>query len=65
MFEDDLPRERPDWALDKLVKQDISDLSVDDLKERIANMRAEIERCEAAIDQRGDTKAAAEKLFKM
>ena len=36
-----------------------------DLEERIASMRAEIARCEKAIADRGSTKAAAEKLFRL
>lgn len=64
-MEEDLPRERPDWALAKLAKEDLSDLSVADLEERIANIRAEIDRCTKAINARGDTKATAEKLFNL
>ncbi len=40
-------------------------MSIGDLEERIANLRAEIARCEKAIAERGSTKAAAEKLFKL
>ena len=57
--------ERPDWTLQKIGKQDLYVLSVGDLEERIASMRAEIARCEKAIADRGSTKAAAEKLFRL
>ena len=62
---DDLePTAKPDLALAGLAKQDLSDLSVDDLQERIENMRAEITRCEELITARGSTRAAADALFK-
>lgn len=64
MIIDDAPRERPDLALLLLAKQDISDMSVADLGERIENLRAEIARAEAAITVRGAIKQAADKLFK-
>ncbi|MEQ1929070.1 MAG: DUF1192 domain-containing protein [Parvularculaceae bacterium] len=57
--------ERPDWTLQKIGRQDLYVLSVGDLEERIASMRAEIARCEKAIADRGSTKAAAEKLFRL
>jgi uncharacterized small protein (DUF1192 family) len=56
--------ERPDYALDKIGRQDLYVLSVGDLEERIANLKAEIARCEKAIAERGSTKAAADKFFK-
>ena len=63
-MESELPTPKADLSLDGLIKQDLSDLSVDDLKERIANLRAEITRCEALIEARGSSLAAAESLFK-
>lgn len=62
---DDEPREKPDLLLAKLAKQDLSILSLDDLAERIANMKAEIARCEGLIAAKSSTRAAAEKLFKI
>jgi len=64
MYED-APRPRPDLELSGLVKQDLSTLSVEDLEHRIASLRAEIVRCEAAIAERGDTRQAAESVFKI
>lgn len=63
-MEIDEPKEKPDFILAKIAKQDLSTLSLDDLRERIANMKAEILRCEALIGSKSDTRAAAEKLFK-
>ncbi|MFQ5564298.1 MAG: DUF1192 domain-containing protein [Parvularculaceae bacterium] len=64
-MDEDAPRERPDFELAFLVKQDLSTLSIDDLRARIDSMKAEIARCEAAIAARGDTRAAAEEIFKI
>jgi len=55
---------KDDLMLGYLVKQDLYDLSVDDLKERISAMEAEITRCKKLIETRGNIKAAAENLFK-
>ena len=57
--------EKPDLALGYLKKQDLHDLSVDDLCERIAALKAEIARCEEAIGNRGGAREEAEKLFKL
>lgn len=46
------------------IGQDLSLLSVSDLNERIAQLRAEIERLEAELKTKGVTKAAAEALFR-
>lgn len=56
--------EKPDFALGYLAKQDLYTLSVDDLEGRIAALKAEIKRCEAALGDRGGARADAEKLFK-
>lgn len=56
--------ELPDLTLSRLGKQDLYTMSVGDLKERIASLKAEIARCEAALSTRADTRSAAEKLFK-
>jgi uncharacterized small protein (DUF1192 family) len=63
-MDDNLPKERPDWALAKIGKEDLSTLSADDLRERIQSMTDEIARCEREIEARGNTRSAAEKLFK-
>lgn len=61
----DLPTEKPDLTLQKLGTQDLSTLSLSDLAERIAAMKIEIARCESLIAAKSDTRAAAERLFKI
>ena len=63
-MDDDALNETPDLALGFLAKQDLYTLSVDDLEERIAALKAEIVRCEAALGDRGGARSEAEKLFK-
>lgn len=59
------PQQAPDLTLKLICKQDLSTLSVGDLEERIASLKAEIARCERALGERGSTRAAAEKLFRI
>ncbi len=63
-MDDDALNEKPDLTLGFLVKQDLYTLSADDLNERIASLKAEIARCEAALNDRGSSRSEAEKLFK-
>ncbi|MEZ5896013.1 MAG: DUF1192 domain-containing protein [Parvularculaceae bacterium] len=63
-MDEEAVREMPDLTLEKIGKQDLYTLSVGDLSARIDSLKAEIARCEAAMAQRGDSKSAAEKLFK-
>jgi len=53
-----------DLLLAFIAKQDLSDLSVGDLEDRIGHMREDIARCEVEIAARGSTRSAAESLFK-
>lgn len=46
------------------VGSDLSDLSIDELQERIAVLQAEIARVEAAIEGKSGSIAAAESFFK-
>lgn len=46
------------------IGQDLSLLSVGELNDRIALLRAEIERLEAELKSKGATKNAAEALFR-
>ena len=46
------------------IGQDLSLLSVDDLDERITQLRIEIGRLEAELKSKGSTKAAAEAFFR-
>ena len=63
-MEDDRPKEAPDLTLEKIGKQDLYTMSIGDLSARIASLKAEVARCEAAIATRNDTRSAADKLFK-
>ena len=45
------------------IGMDLTSLSVDELKERIALLRDEIKRLEADIEKKGSTRTAAESLF--
>jgi uncharacterized small protein (DUF1192 family) len=46
------------------IGQDLSLLSIGELNERIGALRAEIKRLQTAIDAKGETKSAAEALFR-
>lgn len=46
------------------IGQDLSLLSVDELNERIGQLRAEIARLEQELSSKGATKLAAEALFR-
>jgi len=56
--------EKPDMTLGYLAKQDLYDLSVSDLEERISALKMEITRCEKTLGDRGSSKSEADKLFK-
>jgi uncharacterized small protein (DUF1192 family) len=58
---DDEPRKKPK---PHEIGQDLSLLSAGELTERIALLRAEIERLEAELQEKGVTKNAAEALFR-
>jgi len=63
-MDDNLPREKPDLELGFLAKQDLSEMSVTDLEERIASMELEVARCKKEISARDTSLSAAEALFK-
>ena len=64
-MEDETLNEKPDMTLSYLAKQDLYNLSIGDLDERIAALKIEIARCESAKSDRGSSKSEAEKLFKI
>lgn len=64
-MDNDEPTRPPDLTLADIGKQDLYSMSVGDLEERIASLKAEIARCEKALGERGSMRAAAEKLFKL
>jgi len=65
VMEEERAESAPDLELAFLAKQDLSTLSVEDLHARIGAMEAEIERCRQAVNARGATRDAADKLFKL
>lgn len=64
-MDDEALSEKPDMTLGYLVKQDLYDLSVTDLEDRIGALKSEITRCEKALADRGSSKSEADKLFKL
>ncbi len=62
-MDDDLPLRRDD-PLAQLAKQDLDPLSLDELDERIAQLRQEISRCEAKKGAASSHMKAADALFK-
>ncbi len=44
---------------------DLDNLSVEDLKDRIEMLKAEILACEAAISRKGSAKSAADAMFNL
>jgi uncharacterized small protein (DUF1192 family) len=61
--DDNLPLRGND-PLTSLIRQDIDPLSVSELHERIALLRAEIERCEGKIAHASSHRSIADSLFK-
>ena len=55
---------KPDDPLVALGRQDLDPLSIEELKERIEILRAEIARVEAHMDAATRHRSAAEQLFK-
>ena len=61
---EDLFPNKPDDPLVALARQDLDPLSIDELHERIAALKAEIARVEAHIASVTAHRSAAEELFK-
>ena len=55
---------KPDDPLVALGRQDLDPLSIEELKERVEILRAEIARVEAHMDAATKHRSAAEQLFK-
>ena len=64
MDEDDFFSIRPQSPLAQLVKEDLGPLSVDELQERIAELKQEIERVERHMVDAARHRSAAEDIFK-
>lgn len=61
--DENLPLRRDD-PLAILVRQDIDPLSVDELEERIATLKSEIDRCEGKLAFASRHRSVADALFK-
>ncbi|MFC7396274.1 DUF1192 domain-containing protein [Chelatococcus sp. GCM10030263] len=61
----ELDDERPRPQLNHVIGQDLSLLSVDELAERIALLRAEIGRLEAALAAKEASRAKADAVFRL
>ena len=64
MFEDNNePRPTRGASLTAVIREDLDTYSVEDLKERIATLEAEVARCRTAIDGKSSQRNAADALF--
>lgn len=61
---DELFPDKPDDPLKLLTRQDLDPFSVDELRDRIAVLEAEIARVKAKLDASVSFRASAEDLFK-
>ena len=61
---DELFPDKPADPLAGLIKQDLDPLSIEELNERIATLKAEIARVELHIERVNRDRSAAEELFK-
>ena len=61
---EDLFPSKPDDPLVALGRQDLDPMSIEELQERIALLKAEIERVEAHMQRAAVHRSAAEELFK-
>ena len=64
MDPDDLFPSKPDDPLVALGRQDLDPMSIEELKERLEVLKAEIARVEAHMDAATRHRSAAEQLFK-
>ncbi|MFC7380203.1 DUF1192 domain-containing protein [Brevundimonas sp. GCM10030266] len=63
MFEDLEPRPARGAPLTALTREDLDGYSVEDLKERIETLEAEIARAKTAIEGKSSQRNAADALF--
>lgn len=63
MDDDDAPRRRDD-PIDRIGREDLTPLSVDELHERITLLKAEIARVEGHLAAGAAHRAAADALFR-
>lgn len=62
-FDDLDPRPQRGAALKALGREDLDLYAVEELRERIEALEAEINRCRAAIETKASKKSAADALF--
>jgi uncharacterized small protein (DUF1192 family) len=63
MFEDAPVRRTRGQALTELAREDLELYGVEELRERVEALQAEIARCEAMINRKQSGRAAADALF--
>lgn len=63
MIEDNEPRPARGASLIAVTREDLDVYSVEDLKERIATLEGEVQRCHAAINGKSSQRNAADALF--
>ncbi|MDO9078955.1 MAG: DUF1192 domain-containing protein [Brevundimonas sp.] len=63
MFEDLEPRPARGAPLIALTREDLDGYSVEDLKQRIEGLQAEIDRSKAAIEGKSSQRNAADAMF--
>jgi len=61
-MEDDF--EKKIQPLDQLIKEDLDQLSIEELEERINLLSIEVDRCSSKIKSKNSSMASAESLFK-
>jgi len=61
---DEIIPDKPDDPLKLLLKQDLDPLSVDELRDRITLLQAEIARVQAKLNSSVSFRATVEDLFK-
>ena len=61
-MEDDF--EKKIQPLDQLIKEDLDQLSIEELEERINLLNIEVDRCLSKIKSKNSSKVSAESFFK-
>jgi uncharacterized small protein (DUF1192 family) len=61
-MEDDF--EKKIQHLDQLIKEDLDQLSIEELEERINLLNIEVDRCSSKIKLKNSSKTSAESFFK-
>lgn len=66
MIEDEAaPRRKRGAALGELAREDLEVYAVEELEDRIADLKAEIARTEARLEKKRSGRSAADSLFKL